>query len=57
MNSVVLFALAGLVWFLVPILDRGSRVGHRSVAFLILGWFALAYIVTFTVASFLGVFK
>ncbi len=51
------FTVAGLVWFLVPVLDRGSRTGHRSLAFVILGWFALAYIVSFTVASLLGVFQ
>ncbi len=51
------FAVAGLVWFLVPVLDRGSRIGHRSRAFLALGWLALAYIVSFTLASMLGVFK
>jgi quinol-cytochrome oxidoreductase complex cytochrome b subunit len=51
------FALAGLVWFLVPVLDRGSRAGHRSRAFLVLGWLALAYIVSFTVASLAGAFK
>jgi cytochrome b6 len=51
------FALAGLVWFLVPVLDRGSRVGHRSRSFLVLGWLALAYIVSFTVASLAGAFK
>jgi ubiquinol-cytochrome c reductase cytochrome b subunit len=51
------FSLAGLVWFLVPVLDRGSRAGPRGRAFLLLGWLALAYIVSFTLASFAGVFK
>jgi cytochrome b6 len=47
------FAVAGLVWFLVPILDRGVR--RRG--FVILGWLALAYIVSLTLMSFAGVFK
>ena len=51
------FALAGLVWFLVPVLDRPSTRGGRSAGFLVLGWLALGYILTFTVLSFLGVFR
>jgi cytochrome b6 len=51
------FSLAGLVWFLVPVLDSGSRLGPRGRAFFLLGWLALAYIVCFTLASFAGVFK
>jgi len=51
------FGLGGLVWFLVPVLDRGSRTGHRTRAFLVLGWLLLAYIVSFTFASMAGVFK
>ncbi len=51
------FTVAGLIWFLVPVLDRGSRAGRRSIAFVVLGWFALAYILSITVASLLGVFK
>jgi cytochrome b6 len=51
------FSFAGLVWFLVPVLDRGSRAGHRSRFFLVLGWLVLAYIIAFTVASLAGVFK
>jgi len=51
------FSLAGLVWFLVPVLDRGSVRGQRARFFLFLGWAALAYIVSFTVLSFAGAFK
>jgi cytochrome b6 len=51
------FSLAGLVWFLVPVLDRGSARGRRSRFFLFLGWAALAYVVVFTVLSFAGAFK
>ena len=51
------FGLGGLVWFLVPVLDRGSLSGRRARAFLVLGWLLLAYIVSFTLASLAGVFK
>ncbi len=51
------FAIGGLVWFLVPVLDRASTRGQRSRLFLALGWAVLAYLVSFTVLSFLGVFK
>ena len=47
------FALAGLVWFLVPVLDRGLR--RRGFA--ILGWLALAYIASMTLLSLFGVLK
>lgn len=51
------FTVAGLVWFLVPVLDRGAATDRRSRLFLALGWLALAYIVVFTLLSFLGVFQ
>jgi cytochrome b6 len=51
------FALAGAVWFFVPVLDRGSARGQRSRAFLVLGWLALLYITAFTVTSLLGGFQ
>lgn len=51
------FSIAGLVWLLVPVLDRGSARGRRSRFFLAVGWFALAYLVLFTVLSMMGVFK
>jgi cytochrome b6 len=52
-----LFALGGLVWFLVPVLDRGGATGHRSRFFLFVGWAALLYLVAFTLLSFAGVFE
>ena len=51
------FAAGGLVWFLVPVLDRGRPGGGRGRTFFVLGWLLLAYIVGFTFASFAGVFK
>ena len=47
------FALGGLVWFLVPVLDRGVR--RRG--FVVLGWLALAYIASMTLLSLFGVLK
>ncbi len=52
------FAVGGLVWFLVPVLDRAQRArGRRSRLFLALGWGVLAYLVSFTALSFLGAFQ
>ncbi len=51
------FAIAGLVWFLVPVLDRTAARGGRSRLFLALGWVALAYIVGMTLLSLFGVLK
>jgi cytochrome b6 len=51
------FSIGGLVWFLVPVLDRGSARGQRSRLFLALGWMVLAYLLSFTLLSLLGVFK
>ena len=51
------FSVAGLVWFLVPLFDRGAASGRRSRFFLAFGWLALGYIVAFTALSFLGVFQ
>jgi cytochrome b6 len=47
------FALAGLVWFLVPFLDRGVR--RRG--FVTLGLVALAYIASMTLLSLFGVLR
>ena len=50
------FSVAGAVWFLVPLLDRGGASGRHSRFFLLLGWIALGFVVSFTALSFLGVF-
>jgi cytochrome b6 len=51
------FSVGGLLWFLVPVLDRGSQLGHRSRFFVFAGWLVLVYIVSFTLLSFAGAFK
>jgi cytochrome b6 len=51
------FSLAGLVWVLAPVLDRGSAHGRRSRLFIVIGWVALAYLVSFTALSLMGVFQ
>ena len=51
------FSLAGAVWFLVPVLDRGDGRGRHPRLFLALGWAAIAYLVVFTALSMLGVFQ
>ena len=51
------FGIAGAVWFLVPVLDRGAAHGRRSRFFVALGWLAIAYLVVFTALSMLGVFQ
>ncbi|NWG00211.1 MAG: cytochrome bc complex cytochrome b subunit [Thermoanaerobaculaceae bacterium] len=55
--GLALFTFGGLVWFLVPLLDRGSERGKRSPLFLLLGWLVLAYLVSFTALSLAGVFQ
>ena len=51
------FALAGLFWFLIPVLDRKSARGEPSPLFTIIGLVALLYIVGMTALSYLGVFS
>ena len=51
------FSLAGAVWLLVPVLDRGDGRGRHPRLFLALGWAAIAYLVVFTALSMLGVFQ
>ncbi len=51
------FTLAGILWFLLPVLDRRSQRGERSPAFTAIVWAVLAYIAGMTVLSILGVFS
>ncbi|MFH1177609.1 MAG: cytochrome bc complex cytochrome b subunit [Acidobacteriota bacterium] len=55
--GLAVFSIGGLVWFLAPVLDRASTRGRPGRAFVVLGWLVLAYLVSFTALSFLGVFK
>ncbi|HEY3355018.1 MAG TPA: cytochrome b N-terminal domain-containing protein [Polyangia bacterium] len=51
------FAVLALAWFLVPVLDRGSRRGRRRPVFVWLGWLALAYVAALTILPLLGVMR
>jgi len=55
--GLAVFTVGGLIWFLVPVLDRGSAKGHRSPLFFAFGWLVLAYLVSFTSLSLAGVFQ
>jgi quinol-cytochrome oxidoreductase complex cytochrome b subunit len=45
---ILIFALAGVVLVLVPVLDRRVNKTGRSPAFTVVGWLAVAYIVGLT---------
>ena len=51
------FAVLGMFWFLIPLLDRRSTRGERSPLFTAIGAVALAFIAGMTLLSFLGVFS
>jgi len=51
------FALGGLFWFLVPVLDRKASRGERSPLFTTIGVMVFAYIAGVTILSLLGVFS
>jgi cytochrome b6 len=49
------FTLAGLAWFLIPVLDRGVAAGQRSRVVLVTALVALAAVVLITALSLAGV--
>lgn len=47
--GILAFAAGGVVWVLVPLLDRSPRPGdRRSAAFTVLGWLLVAYLALMT---------
>lgn len=52
-----LFAVLGIFWFLLPVLDRRSQRGESSPLFTAVGWVALLFIASMTVMSLAGVFR
>jgi cytochrome b6 len=48
------FALAALLWLLVPLLDWRARAGSRSPLFTLIGWLAILYIFGMTLLSLTG---
>lgn len=51
--GVLVFSLAGLVFFVVPFIDRRASRGERSVAFTVFGVAAILYIVAFTIIGYM----
>jgi len=51
------FTVGGLFWFLAPLWDKRRARGARNPWALAVGWVVLLYIASFTVLSYLGVFK
>lgn len=51
--GVLLFGAAGLLWLLVPFLDRKSAVGQKTRALTYIGLFVVAYIIIFTILGWL----
>ncbi|MHB8875970.1 MAG: cytochrome b [Myxococcaceae bacterium] len=53
--GLLVFALAGIAWFLVPVLDRGSIRGKRGRAPIVVGVLVVLYIAATTLLSLFGV--
>ncbi len=51
--GMIVFGIGGLVWTLVPFLDKQSARGERSGFFKAFGWFVLAFIVAMTFIGYL----
>ncbi|UCD62994.1 MAG: cytochrome bc complex cytochrome b subunit [Candidatus Zixiibacteriota bacterium] len=49
--GILVFTVGGVVWTLVPFLDRG-RAGDRSRYFMAFGWLVLAFIIVMTVVGY-----
>lgn len=50
--GVLLFSVAGLLWFLVPLWDRKTKAGKKSYWLTYTGIFVIIYIVIFTIIGF-----
>jgi cytochrome b6 len=51
--GILVFTVGGVVWALVPFLDKKSVAGERSGFFQAFGWFVLAFIVAMTLIGYL----
>jgi cytochrome b6 len=51
--GVLLFSIAGLLWFLVPLWDRKTKNGERKYWITYAGIFAIIYILVFTIIGFI----
>ena len=51
--GVLLFSIAGLLWFLVPLWDRKTKAGAKKLWLTYAGIFMIIYIVVFTIVGFI----
>lgn len=47
------FMIGGLLWMLVPLMDRNAARERRSPVFSFLGWVVVLYIIVFTALTYL----
>lgn len=52
--GVILFSIAGLLWFLVPLFDRKTKKGEKSYWLVYSGIFVIIYIIVFTIVGFVA---
>ena len=52
--GILVFGLGGLLWLLVPFLDRAEAGRKRRWIFLALGLFVVAYMIVMTVVGYLS---
>ncbi len=52
--GVMLFSIAGLLWFLVPLMDRKTKSGEKSYWLIYSGIFVIIYIIVFTIVGFIA---
>jgi len=50
--GIIVFSVGGLIWALVPFLDRRSRRAEKSKFFMAFGWLVLAFIIVMTVLGY-----
>ncbi len=51
--GVLLFSIAGLLWFLVPLWDRRTKEGEKKYSITYAGIFIIIYILIFTIIGFI----
>ncbi len=51
--GIAAFTVGGVIWALVPFLDKKSPVGQRPGFFMAFGWFVLAFIVAMTIIGYM----
>ncbi len=52
--GILMFSLAGVLWFFIPFWDRQSARGQQSRFVNYLGLFAVLYIILFTILGYLS---